>query len=84
MNRKSTLIIACSSCRISATTGCAQGNRGTPALRGPLFRRSPGHGFAENIRRNHLTLLRCLLNEFSTIADFFEIVTAEEKKVGVQ
>ena len=31
-----------------------------------------------------MTLLRCLLNEFSTIADFFEIVTAEEKKVGVQ
>jgi glycyl-tRNA synthetase beta chain len=34
----------------------------------------------EAIRRNRLTLLQSLLNEFSTIADFSEIVTAEEKK----
>jgi len=38
----------------------------------------------ENVRQNRLTLLQSLLNEFSTIADFSEIVTAEEKKPGVQ
>jgi glycyl-tRNA synthetase beta chain len=38
----------------------------------------------EEVRRNRLTLLQTLLNEFSTIADFSEIVTAEEKKAGVQ
>jgi len=38
----------------------------------------------ENLRQNRLTLLQSLLNEFSTIADFSEIVTAEEKKAGVQ
>ena len=38
----------------------------------------------ENLRRNRLTLLQSLLNEFSTIADFSEIVTADEKKAGVQ
>ena len=38
----------------------------------------------ENLRQNRLTLLQRLLNEFSTIADFSEIVTAEEKKAGVQ
>jgi glycyl-tRNA synthetase beta chain len=36
------------------------------------------------VRNNRLTLLQSLLNEFSTIADFSEIVTAEEKKPGVQ
>lgn len=38
----------------------------------------------ENLRQNRLTLLQSLLNEFSTLADFSEIVTAEEKKAGVQ
>ena len=38
----------------------------------------------ETLRQNRLTLLQSLLNEFSTIADFSEIVTAEEKKAGVQ
>ncbi|OFV99810.1 MAG: glycine--tRNA ligase subunit beta [Acidobacteria bacterium RIFCSPLOWO2_02_FULL_61_28] len=38
----------------------------------------------ENLRQNRLTLLQSLLQEFSTIADFSEIVTAEEKKAGVQ
>jgi len=38
----------------------------------------------ENVRQNRLALLQGLLNEFSTIADFSEIVTAEEKKAGVQ
>ena len=33
----------------------------------------------EDIRRNRLTLLSELLSEFSTIADFSEIVTAAEK-----
>jgi glycyl-tRNA synthetase beta chain len=37
-----------------------------------------------DVRNNRLTLLQSLLNEFSTIADFSEIVTAEEKKAGVQ
>jgi glycyl-tRNA synthetase beta chain len=32
----------------------------------------------EDIRRNRLTLLAELLGEFSTIADFSEIVTAEK------
>jgi glycyl-tRNA synthetase beta subunit len=32
----------------------------------------------EDIRRNRLTLLSELLSEFSTIADFSEIVTAEK------
>ena len=34
----------------------------------------------ETVRQNRLTLLQSLLNEFSTIADFSEIVTTEEKK----
>ncbi|OFW31265.1 MAG: glycine--tRNA ligase subunit beta [Acidobacteria bacterium RIFCSPLOWO2_12_FULL_60_22] len=34
----------------------------------------------ENLRQNRLVLLQGLLREFSTIADFFEIVTAEEEK----
>jgi glycyl-tRNA synthetase beta chain len=34
----------------------------------------------EQIRRNRLTLLSGLLSEFSTIADFSEIVTAEPEK----
>jgi len=33
----------------------------------------------ENVRANRLALLAQLLNDFSTIADFSEIVTAEEK-----
>jgi glycyl-tRNA synthetase beta chain len=33
----------------------------------------------ENVRANRLALLQQLLNDFSTIADFSEIVTAEEK-----
>jgi glycyl-tRNA synthetase beta chain len=37
-----------------------------------------------SIRNNRLSLLDTLLNAFSTIADFSEIVTAEEKKAGVQ
>ncbi|MGH9786304.1 MAG: glycine--tRNA ligase subunit beta, partial [Terriglobia bacterium] len=36
------------------------------------------------VRNNRLSLLDMLLNTFSTIADFSEIVTAEEKKAGVQ
>jgi len=36
------------------------------------------------VRNNRLSLLNTLLNTFSTIADFSEIVTAEEKKPGVQ
>lgn len=38
----------------------------------------------ETVRQNRLTLLQHLLNEFSTLADFSEIVTTEEKKAGVQ
>ncbi len=34
----------------------------------------------ERVRKNRLTLLSELLSEFSTIADFSEIVTVEEKK----
>jgi glycyl-tRNA synthetase beta chain len=34
----------------------------------------------EQIRKNRLTLLSGLLSEFSTIADFSEIVTAEQGK----
>ena len=34
----------------------------------------------EQIRRNRLTLLLGLLSEFSTIADFSEIVTVEQVK----
>ncbi len=36
------------------------------------------------LRKNRLNLLDALLKEFSTIADFSQIVTAEEKKAGVQ
>jgi glycyl-tRNA synthetase beta chain len=36
----------------------------------------------EQIRRNRLTLLAGLLSEFSTIADFSEIVTVEKEKQG--
>ncbi|MCH8266885.1 MAG: glycine--tRNA ligase subunit beta [Acidobacteria bacterium] len=35
-----------------------------------------------DLRENRLTLLATLLSEFSTIADFSEIVTAEPKKAG--
>jgi glycyl-tRNA synthetase beta chain len=34
----------------------------------------------EQVRKNRLTLLSGLLSEFSTIADFSEIVTAEQGK----
>jgi glycyl-tRNA synthetase beta chain len=34
----------------------------------------------EQLRKNRLTLLAGLLSEFSTIADFSEIVTAEQGK----
>jgi glycyl-tRNA synthetase beta chain len=34
----------------------------------------------EQVRKNRLTLLAGLLSEFSTIADFSEIVTAEQGK----
>jgi glycyl-tRNA synthetase beta chain len=34
----------------------------------------------EQIRKNRLTLLSGLLSEFSTLADFSEIVTAEPTK----
>jgi len=34
----------------------------------------------EQVRKNRLTLLSGLLSEFSTIADFSEIVTAEQEK----
>jgi len=34
----------------------------------------------EQVRRNRLTLLSGLLSEFSTIADFSEIVTVEQDK----
>ncbi len=36
----------------------------------------------EQVRKNRLTLLSGLLSEFSTIADFSEIVTAEQGKVN--
>ena len=38
----------------------------------------------EELRRNRLTLLSKLLTEFSTIADFSEIVVAEERKAGAR
>jgi glycyl-tRNA synthetase beta subunit len=34
----------------------------------------------EHVRKNRLTLLSGLLSEFSTIADFSEIVTADTAK----
>ena len=53
----------------------ASGDLQTAPRRGQVFRQSNGHGRDERIRANRLALLQTLLNEFSTIADFSEIVT---------
>ena len=44
-----------------------------------VFRQSDGDGGRCEVRANRLALLRTLLKEFSTIADFSEIVTESEE-----
>src|SRR5487761_970951 len=48
-----------------------------PEVRGIVITGAGNNAFCAGVRKNRLTLLAGLLSEFSTIADFSEIVTAD-------